>query len=43
MFIIKRFSNGAFLEYDRGNFDDWCIYLTIPTKTRVAPRDTDYF
>ncbi|NLO63636.1 MAG: hypothetical protein GX095_00130 [Clostridiales bacterium] len=41
--IIKRFSNGAFLEYDRGSFDDWCVYLTIPTKTRIAPRDTDYF
>lgn len=41
--LIKRFENGAFLEYDRGSFDDWCVYLTQPTGSRKPPRDTDYF
>lgn len=41
--LIKRFENGAFLEYDRGSFDDWCVYLTQPNGSRKPPRDTDYF
>lgn len=41
--LIKCFENGAFLEYDRGGFDDWCVYLTQPTGSRRPPRDTDYF
>ncbi len=40
---IKTFSNGAFLEYDRGAFDDWCVFLTMPGQQRVAPRDEAYF
>lgn len=24
--LIKKFPNGAFLEYDNGSFDSWCIY-----------------
>lgn len=40
--IIKKFSDGSFLEYDTGNFDDWCVYLTKPNGTRNPPRDTDY-
>ncbi|NLK28469.1 MAG: hypothetical protein GX306_09040 [Clostridiales bacterium] len=43
MSIIKKFTNGAFLEYDRGSFDDWCVYFTSPTGLRRPPRDTDYF
>lgn len=41
--IIKEFQNGAILEYDQGAFDDYCVYLTQPGKTRYAPRDTEYF
>ncbi|KPU43872.1 hypothetical protein OXPF_25770 [Oxobacter pfennigii] len=41
--VIKRFPDGSFLEYDRGSFDDWCVYLTSPAGTRRPPRDTDYF
>ncbi len=40
--IIKEFSDGSFLEYDTGNFDDWCVYLTRPNGARKPPRDTDY-
>ena len=28
--------------YDRGKFDDWCIYLVVNNK-RTAPRDEEYF
>ena len=41
--IIKAFHDGSFLEYDRGSFADWCVYITIPNGTRNPPRDTDYF
>ena len=41
--IIKKFSDGSFLEYDRGSFDDWCVYLTKPDGKRKPPRDMDYF
>ena len=41
--IIKRFMDGSFLEYDRGGFDDWCVYLTDASGYRKPPRDTDYF
>jgi len=40
---MKRFENGALLEYDRGSFDDWCVYLTQPDGQRKPPRDVDYF
>ena len=26
--LIKSFVDGSYLEYDRGSFDDWCVYLT---------------
>ena len=39
---IKDFSNGAYLEYDKGNFDDWCVYL-VEAETRKPLRDEDCF
>lgn len=41
--VIKRFSDGSFLEYDKGSFDNWCVYLTRPDGSRTPPRDRDYF
>ena len=41
--LIKTFSDGSFLEYDRGSFDAWCVYLTRPDVERYAPRDFQYF
>lgn len=40
---IKSFADGSLLEFDRGNFDDWCIFLTRPTHPRFAPKDWQYF
>ena len=41
--IIKNFGNGYYLEYDRGSFDDWCVYFTQPNGKRNPPKDIDYF
>jgi hypothetical protein len=41
--LIKTFSDGSQLEFGPGRFDDWCIYLTRPGHTRLAPKDVDYF
>lgn len=43
MGIIKHFSDGSFLEYDYGRFDEWCVYLSGPSQERKPPRDVDYF
>lgn len=40
---IKDFSDGTFLEYDHGKFDDWCIYMNYPNEARRPPLDRDYF
>lgn len=41
--LIKRFSDGSELEYDKGKFDDWCVYLTRPGVPKYAPTDIQYF
>lgn len=41
--VIKEFSNGSFLEYAFGTFDEWCVYLTDSNGNRNPPRDSDYF
>ena len=41
--IIKTFSDGSYLEYDRGSFDDWCVYMVEIDGNRKPPRDKDYF
>lgn len=41
--LIKQFQDGSFLEYYRGKFDPWCVYLTKPNGCRRPPRDIDYF
>ena len=40
---IKTFSDGSYLEYDKGKFDEWCVYLSSPYGNRHPPRDVDYF
>lgn len=41
--IIKSFSDGSYLEYDRGNFDDWCVYMVESNGIRKPPLDIEYF
>jgi hypothetical protein len=40
---IWTFSDGYALEFDRGQFDEWCVYEIAPDGSRIAPRDVDYF
>lgn len=41
---VKEFSDGSYLEYADGNFDQWCVYMVNPAKNfRRPPLDVDYF
>jgi len=40
---IYQFSNGGSIEFDTGNFDDWCVFVTKPNGERFAPTDIQYF
>jgi hypothetical protein len=40
---LNSFSNGGFIEFDSGCFDDWCVFVTLPGKERFAPTDVHYF
>ncbi len=40
---LNTFSNGGFIEFDTGSFDDWCVYVTKPSGVRFAPSDVQYF
>gem|GEM_PF-192507 len=52
--IIQKFDDDSTLEFDQGQFDDWCIYLKTEKKeryakwcaqqmNRYAPKDEKYF
>lgn len=40
---INQFSNGGFIEFDTGSFDEWCVYVTRANGKRFAPSDLWYF
>lgn len=40
---IKDFTDGSYLKYDKGKFDNWCIYLVKSNGSKIAPRDVNYF
>jgi hypothetical protein len=40
---IYQFSNGGSIEFDNGNFDNWCVFVTRPNGDRFAPKDIQYF
>lgn len=39
---IKSFPDGSSFEYDRGSFDEWCVYIKPRGTRRYAPKDIDY-
>ena len=41
--LIKKLRDGSIIEFDKGTFDDWCVYLSRPHLKRYAPKDTEYF
>jgi hypothetical protein len=38
--VIKNVRNKNLVVFDRGVFDDWCVYLKRPGSLRYAPKDT---
>lgn len=42
-YFNKNFEDGSHLEYDRGVFDSWCVYLVQNDGARRPPLDVDYF
>ena len=41
--FIKAFSDSSYIEYDRGTFDDWCVFYVNRNGHRRPPRDVEYF
>jgi len=41
--IIKKLKNGREIVFDKGSFDDWCVYIVECNGNRTAPRDSLYF
>lgn len=40
---IKCFQNGYYLKYNRGKYDEWCVYLCDDYGKCRAPKDVEYF
>jgi hypothetical protein len=41
--LIKKLRNNRKVVFDRGSFDDWCVYVVERDGSRNAPRDSTYF
>jgi len=41
--LIKTIDKHILIEFDKGKFDEWCIYLTKNQSRRYVPLDTEYF
>lgn len=41
--VIKMVRGCHKVEFDKGLFDDWCVFLTRQGAARYAPKDTEYF
>jgi hypothetical protein len=41
--LIKVFRDKSFIKFDKGKFDNWCVYLYRPGIGIYAPGDIEYF
>ncbi len=41
--LIKNIRERNLIEFDKGSFDSWCVYLTRCDQSRYAPKDVEYF
>ena len=41
--LIKKLKNGRSVIFDKGSFDDWCVFVVEKDGQRKAPFDVDYF
>ncbi|MDD4149448.1 MAG: hypothetical protein PHE33_05410 [Bacteroidales bacterium] len=39
MTLIKEISDGGIIEFDKGLFDNWSVYLTLNNESRYALKD----
>lgn len=40
---INSFSNGGYIGFQPGCFDEWCVFVAKPGGKRFAPSDVQYF
>jgi len=41
--IVAILADQSRIEFDKGAFDHWCVYLSRLNKPRYAPKDIEYF
>lgn len=41
--LIKKVRDKHLVEFDKGSFDNWCVFLTRQGHQRYAPKDLEYF
>jgi hypothetical protein len=41
--VVRVMLDGTTIEFDRGNFDSFCVYVRDPSGVRRAPTDGEYF
>jgi hypothetical protein len=41
--LVAKLPDGSIIEFDKGKFDEWCVYLKRPNQLRYAPKDLEYF
>ena len=41
--IVKQLRDNRKVIFDKGRFDDWCVYVVEQNGTKRAPRDQEYF
>jgi hypothetical protein len=41
--LIKLLPNQQKVVFDKGKFDNWCVYVVAPNGERYAPKDAVYF
>jgi len=41
--VIKKIANNRRVVFDKGGFDDWCVYIVESNGNKKAPFDTEYF
>lgn len=41
--IIKKINDKHIVEFDKGSFDNWCVFLKRENEIRYAPKDLEYF
>lgn len=40
---IKKIKDKHIIEFDKGSFDNWCVFLKKENERRYAPKDVEYF